>query len=84
MLRTKTSNPILITTSLRSRFDLYKVLGCILNPKGWPAPNSLDEMAELLREREVDKLVCADWQLPYDDEVAVTDLFRDLGITLQR
>ncbi|AGF73066.1 hypothetical protein [Corynebacterium halotolerans] len=84
MLKIKTRNPILITSPMRSRFDLYKALGCILNPKGFPAPNCLDEMADLLRDNGVDRVVCADWQLVYDDEVAILDVFRDLGVTLQR
>ncbi len=84
MLRTKTSNPILITCPLRTRFDLYKALGCILNPKGWPAPNSINEMADLLREREIDRLVCSNWELTRDDDIAIVDVFQDLGISLQR
>lgn len=78
------SNPILITTPLKCRHDLYRALGCTVYAKGRPAPNTLDAMADLLREYEVERVVCADWQLGYDDELAVTEVFTDLHVALQR
>lgn len=78
------NNPILITSQLRSRTDLYRALAANTYAEHRPAPTNLDGMADLLREYRVQKIFCAGWELGDLDTRAVTEVFDNLGITLQR
>lgn len=78
------NNPILITSQLRSRTDLYRALAANTYAAHRPAPTNLDGMADLLREYRVRKIYCAGWELDTQDTQAVTEIFHNLGITLQR
>ncbi|QGU07912.1 hypothetical protein COCCU_09965 [Corynebacterium occultum] len=78
------NNPILITRALHSRADLYAALAANTYRDKRPAPANLDAMADLLREFQVSKIICAHWQLREDDEQAVLEVLADLEIELQR
>ncbi|MEJ4099307.1 hypothetical protein V5S96_02875 [Corynebacterium mastitidis] len=78
------NNPLLITSRLASRQDLYRALACCLLPRHRPAPTNLDAMADLLREARIRTVICAQWELPTEDGCVVRAVLGDLGITLQR
>lgn len=78
------NNPILITSQLHTRDDLYRALAANTYAGRRPAPTNLDGMADLLREYRVQKIYCAGWGLTDQDTREVAMVFNDLGITLQR
>lgn len=78
------NNPVLITTPLRDRTDLFHALAANTYAGKRPAPTNLDGMADLLQEYRVKKILCAGWELSPEDTRHVTKVFDDLGITLQR
>lgn len=78
------SNPVLITQPLCSRAELFRALAANTYASDRPAPKNLDAMADLLREFRVQKIICANWQLPSGETSDLLRVFKDLGVSLQR
>lgn len=77
-------NPILITSHLTSRNDLYRAIADASAAPGAPTPPNLDAMADAIRESGITRVICADWKLSAEDTSRVLEVFDDWGVTLSR
>lgn len=86
-----TENPILITTPITSRQDLYTALAHAAHPcchtgqtQNFVIPRNLDGMADLLREFCIKSIVCSDWRLDETDTKAIQEVLKNVQVRLQR
>lgn len=73
---------ILITEPIKMKSDFFAALGGIRQAADTPAPKNLDAMADFLREHQIDRIVCVDWQMNDRDSHSVKQVLEDLGVTL--
>lgn len=81
------NSAILLTSEVGSRGQFFTALASALRLPGRghrPAPTNLDDMADLLRETHVDKVICSHCSLDHSDEHALRQVFDDLGIAWVR
>ncbi|SES31257.1 hypothetical protein [Corynebacterium cystitidis] len=77
-------NPVLVTSPVRSRDDLYTALANVLYPACRPAPTNLDGLADMLRESRVRRVIASHWELNDDDTRQLSRVFKDMGVELMR
>lgn len=84
---TRNSSPVLLTAKVDSKSSFFAALASALRlPQraSRPAPGNLDDMADLLREAGVDRIICSHCLLAEPDERALRQVFSDLGIAWVR
>lgn len=77
-------NPVLVTSPVRTRSDLFGALANVLYPAERRAPTNLDGLADLLRETRVRRVIVSHWELNDDDSRQLSRVFKDVGAELVR
>lgn len=75
--------PIIITEPITSPQDLFRQVARAAWQTAHPTPTNLDGLADLLKEAEVDTILCAHWRMPRAEADRVQTVFDDLGVKLK-
>lgn len=81
------NSAVLLTSEVGSRGQFFSALASALRLPGLarrPIPVNLDDMADLLREAQVNKIICSHCSLGSSDELALREVFEDLNISWVR
>lgn len=81
------NSAILLTSEVGTRSQFFTALASAMRLPGRghrPPPANLDDMADMLRETHVEKVICSHCSLAPADERALRAVFRDLGIAWVR
>lgn len=77
-------NRLLITETLHSREDFYSALATAPLGSPAPTPKNLDGLADFVREKHLECIICADWKLTEADSAALLHVLDDVGVKFHR
>ncbi|MGP5620109.1 hypothetical protein [Corynebacterium casei] len=75
---------VLITDCVHNREDFFHAMDKVRCDSDVPSPRNLDALADFLVDAGIDRITCANWAMNDEDSAVISQVLREIGVSLYR